>query len=129
MGGVWEKQTRSARTMLSSLLKTHDTSLNDESQSTLLNEVKGIVNSYPLTTDLLSDVNSMIPLRLINLFTLKSRKVMPPPVAFTALDNFSHRHWRQGCSASPMSFGVDAENKLLQHFSVNKNGSPNQWQI
>ena len=31
MDGVWEKQIRSARTILTSLLKTHDTSLNNES--------------------------------------------------------------------------------------------------
>ena len=86
MGGVWERQIRSARTILTSLLKTHGTSLNDKSLHTLLIEVEAVVNSHPLTTDLLSDANSVIPLSPINLLTLKSRVVMPPLGVFTAPD-------------------------------------------
>ena len=67
-------------------MKTHGTSLNDESLCTLLIEVEAIVNSRPLTTDLLSDANSMMPLSPINLLTLKSRVVMLPPQVFTAPD-------------------------------------------
>ena len=95
MGGVWERQIRSARTILTSLLKTHGTSLNDESLHTLLIEVEAIVNSHPLTTNLLSDANSMIPLSPINLLTLKSRVVMPPPGVFTAPDIYWCKHWRR----------------------------------
>ena len=61
MGGAWEGQIR-ARTILTLLLKTHGTSLNDESLHTLLIEVEATVNSRPLTTDLLSYINNMIPL-------------------------------------------------------------------
>ena len=86
MGGVWERQIRSARTILTSLLKTHGTSLNDESLHTLLIELEATVNSRPLTTNLLSDANSIIPLSPKNLLTLKSRVVMPPPGVFTAPD-------------------------------------------
>ena len=95
MGGVWERQIRSARTILTSLLKTHATSLNDESLHTLLIEVEAIVNSHPLTTDLLSDVNIMMPLSPINLLTLRSRVVMPPPGVFTAPDIYCCKHWRR----------------------------------
>ena len=95
MGGVWEKQITSARTILTSLLKTHRTSLNDESLHTLLIEVEAIVNSCPLTTDLLSDANSMIPPSPINLLTLKSRVVLPPPGVFTAPDINCCKHWRR----------------------------------
>ena len=42
MGGVWERQI-SARIILTSLLKTHGTSLNDKSLRTLLIEVEVIV--------------------------------------------------------------------------------------
>ena len=81
LGRVWEKQIRSARTILTSLLKTHcNNSLNDESLRTLLIEVEEIVNSRPWTTDLLSDVNSVIPLSPINLFT----PLLSPPAIFTA---------------------------------------------
>ena len=89
VGGVWERQIRSART------KTHGTSLNDESLRTLLIEVEAIVNSHPLTTDLLSDVNSMIPLSPMNLLTLKSRVVMPPPGVFTTPAIYCLKHWRR----------------------------------
>ena len=114
MEGVWEEQI-SARTILSSLLKTHGTSLNDESLCTLLIEVEAIVNSHPLTTDLLSDGNSMILLSLIHLLTLKSRVLQ---------QTFIVVNIGEVCSISPMSSGVDWEKKFLQHFIVDKNGMP-----
>ena len=48
MGGVWERQIQSARAILSSLLKPHGQSLDDESLITLMTEVKGILNSSDL---------------------------------------------------------------------------------
>ena len=51
MRGVWERQIRSARTILMSLLHTHGRSLNNESMRTLLAETEVIVNSRPLTVD------------------------------------------------------------------------------
>ena len=90
-----KRQIRSARLILSSLSKTHGTSPNGESLRTLLIEVAEIVNSRPLTTDLLSDVNSMMPLSPINLLTLKSRVVMPPPGVFTAPGIYCRKHWRR----------------------------------
>ena len=54
-----------------------------------------IVNSGPLTTDLLSDVHSMIPLSPINLLTLKSKVVIPPPGVFTTPVIYCHKHWRR----------------------------------
>ena len=77
MGGVWERQIKSARKILESLLKTHSASLSDKSLRALPVEVEAIVNSRPLTTDLLSDVNSLIPLSQINLLSMKSKVVMP----------------------------------------------------
>ena len=80
---IWVKYGRGkekkGRTILSSLLNIYATSLNDESLHTLLIEVEAVVYSHPLTANLLSDVNSMIPLSLIHLLTLKSRVVMPCP--------------------------------------------------
>ena len=95
MGGVWKRSIRSARIILTSSLKTHGTSLNDESLHTLLIEVEAIVNSRPLTTDLLIDANRLILLSLINLLTLKSRVVMPPPGVLTAPDSYCCKHWRR----------------------------------
>ena len=64
-GALWETKIRSVTTILSSLLNSHGTSLNDESLQMLLIEVQAIANSRLLTTDfvkLLSDVNSTVPL-------------------------------------------------------------------
>ena len=47
MGEVSECQIRSARAILNSLLKTHGSSLSDESLQTLLVEVEAIINSRP----------------------------------------------------------------------------------
>ena len=62
---------------------------------TLLIEAEAIVNSHPLTTDLLSDVNNIIPPGPINLLTLKSRVVMWLPAVFTAPEIYCHKHWRR----------------------------------
>ena len=125
------EQIRSARTILTSLLKTHGTSLNDESLRTLLIEVEAIANSRPLTTDLLSHVYSMIPLSPTNLLTLKSREVMPPTGCFTAPDIYCCKHWRRVQHISNEFWSrwrkdVDVGRccKFLQHFSVWKNGTP-----
>ena len=77
--GVWERQIKSARVVLSALLKQHGASLNDESLITLLIEVKSIVNSRPLTVETSSDIGSEAPLSPINLLTMKSSVVLPPP--------------------------------------------------
>ena len=92
MGRVCERQIRSARKILGSLLKTNGASLSDESLQTLLVEAEAIVKSRPLTTDLLSDVNSRIPLSPINLLTMKSKGVMPPPGVFSTPDIYSRKH-------------------------------------
>ena len=95
MGGVWEPQTRSARNILSSLLKTHGRSLNDEALSTLMAEVEAVMNSRPLTVELLSDGNSLNPISPSNLLTMKSKVVMPPPGEFGRADIYCHKRWRR----------------------------------
>ena len=94
-GGVWERQIRTVRTILSSLLRTHGKSLNDENFRTLLVEVEGIVNSRPLTTETLSDVDSQLPLSPVNLLTMKSSVIAPPPGSFEDADIYSRRRWRR----------------------------------
>ena len=51
MVGVWERQIQSARNILSSLMKTHGTSLDEKLLNTLFVEVEDIVNSRPLVVD------------------------------------------------------------------------------
>ena len=77
MGGVWERQIRTARSILNALLKTHR-NLNDEALHTLLIEVEAIVNSQPITTETINDVQSHVPLSPSNLLMMKLNVVMPP---------------------------------------------------
>ena len=95
MGDVWERQIRSARAILSSLLKTHGQSLDDESLITLMTEVEGILNSRPLTVETINDPTSFQPLSRINPLTMKSKVVSPPQGKFLKPDVFSRRRWRR----------------------------------
>ena len=81
--------------ILSALLKQHGRSLNNKSLITLLTEVESIVNSRPLTEETLGDVGNEAPLSPINLLTMKSNVVLPPPGDFKKPDLFSRRRWRR----------------------------------
>ena len=50
MGGAWERQIRTVRNVLSSLLQHNAEQLDDESLRTLMCEEEAIVNSRPLTS-------------------------------------------------------------------------------
>ena len=95
MGGVLERQMRSARTILNSLGETHGKSLDDESLHTLLIEVESIVNSRPMTIETISDVNSCVPLSPSNILTMKSKVILPPPGSFSAADVYCRKRWRR----------------------------------
>ena len=91
MGGVWERQTRSARAILASMLKTHGKSLDDESLLSLMTEVEGILNSRPLTVEMINDPSSFQPLAPANILTMKSKVVMPPPGKLLRPDLYRRR--------------------------------------
>ncbi len=93
MGGVWERQIRSARTILASLLRTHVARLNDESLRTLFTEVEAVINSRPLSVETLSD-ESIEPLTPNHLLTMKSKVVLPPPGTFEEADVYCRKRWR-----------------------------------
>ena len=92
MGGIWECQIRSARTILEALLKTHGS--NDENLRTLITETGAIINSRPLTVETLSDVNSEMPLSPSHLLTMKTDVILPPPGTFSRPDIYYRRRWR-----------------------------------
>ncbi|XP_066919725.1 uncharacterized protein [Clytia hemisphaerica] len=94
-GGVWERLIRSARAILNGLMLTHGHSLNDESFRTFLVEVEGIINSRPLTTDGLADPECPNILSPINLLTMKSNVISPPPGVFQRADIYCRRRWRR----------------------------------
>ena len=93
MGGVWERQIRSVRSILASLLRTHAARLNGESLRTLFVEVEAIINSRPLTVETLSD-ESVEPLTPNHLLTMKSKVVLPPPGTFEEADIYCRKRWR-----------------------------------
>ena len=78
MGGVWERQIRSVRSVLDVLLKNHGQQLDDESLRTLLVECEAVVNSRPLTTQGIQSVDSTEPLSPSNLLTMKSKAGVAP---------------------------------------------------
>ena len=62
MGGIRERQIRYARSIVSSLLRTHSRSLDEESLNNLFTEVKTIINSRPLVVETISDANCEVAL-------------------------------------------------------------------
>ena len=93
MGVVWECQIRTVRTILSSLMKSHNEVLNDEGFHRLIKEVECIVNSRPLSLEDVNDPNSKF-ITPNHLLTLKSKAVLPPPGTFTRTDIHCRKRWR-----------------------------------
>ena len=92
MGGSWERQIRTVRSILSSLLNEAGLQLNDELLRTLMCEAAAaIVNSRPLTVDSLYDATSLEPLTPNHLLTLKSKVILPPPSEFLRADVYARR--------------------------------------
>ena len=118
MGGVWERQIQSARSILSAMLRNHGESLCDESLSLLLVEVEGIINSRPIKCEAIGDVNSIIPLSSMQLLSSKTRVVMPPPGTF----HKENMYCGSVFSICQTNFGHDG-GRCLQHFRLGKSGT------
>ena len=69
--------------------------LDDESLRTFMCEVEAIINSRPLTVDLLNDPGSLSPLTPNHLLTMKTKVVLSPPGVFPAADKFCRKRWRR----------------------------------
>ena len=97
MGGVWERMIRSARAALDGVLRAHcqQGGFDDELLRTFLAEAEAIVNCRPLTVLDPSDSSEPQPLCPMQLLTLKSSVVAPPPGAFRREDAYSRRRWRR----------------------------------
>ncbi|CAB4036630.1 PREDICTED: uncharacterized protein LOC107329016 [Paramuricea clavata] len=95
MGGVWERQIRTVRTILTSLMKEFGHVLNDESFRTLLTEAECIVNSRPLTFPSSDPTDLQSPISPNNILTMKSKIVMPPPGDFQRADLYLRRRWKR----------------------------------
>ena len=94
-GGVWERQIRTPRSVLTGLLQNHASQLDDESLRTLMIEVEAIVNSCPIATDDLTDPDSLDVLTPNHLLTMKSSVILSPPGNFQRADVYSRKRWRR----------------------------------
>ena len=95
MGGVWERQIRSARSILLVLMEQSGTQLDDESLRTFLHETASVINLRPLTIDNLNDPMSLRPLTPNHILTMKSTVILPPPGNFVREDMYLRKKWRR----------------------------------
>ena len=93
MGGIWERQIRSVRKVMSGL-HACDVTLDDEAFHTLLCEIEYIINSSPLTTPS-SDPNDLCALSPSNILTHKTSTFLPPPGVFQRHDVYCRKRWRK----------------------------------
>ena len=94
-GGVWERQIRTIRSILTSIIEDSQGRLDSASLRTFLYESMSIVNSRPLTVDNLNDASSPVPLTPNQLLTMKGRVALPPPGEFVREDVFARKRWRR----------------------------------
>ncbi|XP_026093247.1 uncharacterized protein LOC113065926 [Carassius auratus] len=95
MGGVWERQIRTIRSVLASILQQSSRQLDSSSLRTFLYEAMAVVNSRPLTTDHLNDSTSPEPLTPNHILTMKSTIILPPPGKFVKEDLYLRKRWRR----------------------------------
>ena len=90
-GGIWERQIRSVRKILKSVLK--EQVVDDEALQTLFCEVEAIINDRPITnsSDNSNDLEGLTPNHLL----LLKREPLLPPGLFEKDDLYSRRRWKQ----------------------------------
>lgn len=95
MGGVWERQIRTIRSILSAILDQSARRLDATSLQTFLYEVMAIINSRPLSAEHLNDPTGPEPLTPNHIPTMKSTIVQPPPGQFLKEDLYLQKRWRR----------------------------------
>ncbi|XP_073667523.1 uncharacterized protein [Paramisgurnus dabryanus] len=95
MGGIWERQIRTIRSVLTSILDQSAQRLDSASLRTFLYEVMAVVNSRPLTTEYLNDSSGPQPLTPNHILTMKSSVILPPPGEFVKEDIYLRKRWRR----------------------------------
>ena len=95
MNGIWERQIRSARAILNSLLQTHIHILDEESLQKLMTETEAVINSRPLTDETINDGHILMLISPNNILTMKTKFVMHPPGVFQKPDLYCRSRWRR----------------------------------
>ena len=91
MGGVWERQIRTVRSVLKGMLLRHGGRFVSATLRAILFEVMAIVNSRPLGP--IKDEQVFLTPNL--LLTMKSDVVLPPSGRFSKPDVYSRKRWKQ----------------------------------
>ncbi|XP_052430381.1 uncharacterized protein LOC127971416 [Carassius gibelio] len=95
MGGVWERQIRTVRSVMNAVLAQAKGRLDDTSLRTFFYEAMLIVNNRPLTTNTINDPESLEPLTPNHLLTMKTSVPLPPPGKFIREDLYARKRWRR----------------------------------
>ncbi|KAK3750705.1 hypothetical protein QZH41_005748 [Actinostola sp. cb2023] len=101
MGGSWERQIRTVRSVLSALLEENGRQLDDESLRTLMCETESVVNSRPLSVENLNSPNGPEPLTPNHLLTI---------LEFTLLTLENTDGSRRITYVPPMHYGFNRSN-------------------
>ena len=95
MGGVWERQIRTVRSVLTAILDQSARTLDSSSLRTFMYEAMAIVNSRPLTSEHINDPLSPEPLTPNHILTMKSEIIAPPPGEFSKEDLYLKKRWKR----------------------------------
>lgn len=95
MGGAWERQIRTIRSVLTSILDHLFRRLDGSSLQTYLNKVMAIVNSRPLTAHLLNDPAGPQPLTPNHILTMNSSIVLPSTAEFVKEGLYLRKIWHR----------------------------------
>ena len=93
-GGVWERQIRTTRSILNTVLGQFKGRLDTSSLHTFLYEATTIINNRPLTQQCLNDPKRLEPLTPNHLLTMKTKILPPPPGNFVCEDVYARKRWR-----------------------------------
>ena len=94
-GGIWERQIRTVRSVLSTVLANSAGRLDVTSLRTILYEAMSIVNNCPLTVNNINNPTSLEPLTPNHLITMKYSAPLPPPGKFIKEDLYAEKTWRR----------------------------------
>jgi len=89
MGGMWERQIITIRSVLTALLEKNGNQLNDKALQTFMCETEAVDNSCLLTTDNTTSSVSTEALPPNHLLTMKTKIILPPPGVFQDADKYS----------------------------------------
>ena len=95
VGGVSERQIRTVRSIIMSIITESQGRLDSASLRTFLYAAMPIVNSRPLTVENINDPTSPVPLAPNQLLTMKGRVALTPPGEFVREDVFARKRWRR----------------------------------